>query len=499
MNLRRLLPGATLVAMASLLGACSLQPVYHRPDAPVAGAYPAGASYGPPGTGSLPATEIGWRDFLTDARLQRMVEIALANNRDLRVAALTVRQVQAQYRIQRAMMSPQVSAGASNAGSRAPASLTSAGKVEVLHDYTVGLSASWEIDFFGRLGSLKDQALQQYLASAQARKAFEILLVSQVADQYLTMLAYDEYLRVTQGTLTIAQDSLRLTQAMFRAGTTTELAVAQAQTVVELARANYTAQVRGRAQAENMLVLLLGQSLPADLPPAVPLNLQTIVNDIPEGLPSDLLTRRPDVIQAEAMLMGANANIGAARAAFFPAISLTGSLGSASASLAGLFGAGSLAWTFLPSITLPIFNAGMLRAELDVATLQKDIYVAQYEKTIQTAFSEVANGLAARGTYGEQVAQMERYTAAEQHALDLSTAMFEVGAANYLTVLTAQTMLYDAQMQLVATRLARLTSLVDLYQYLGGGWIERTGDTPRPADVAAGAPAMEAKSGGSRP
>jgi multidrug efflux system outer membrane protein len=233
-------------------------------------------------------------------------------------------------------------------------------------------------------------------------------------------------------------------------------------------------------------VLLLGQALPADLPPAVPLNLQTIVSDIPEGLPSDLLTRRPDVAQAEAVLRGANADIGAARAAFFPTISLTGSLGSASASLSGLFGAGSLAWSFLPSLTQPIFNAGTLRAELDVATLQKDISIAQYEKTIQTAFSEVANGLAARGTYGEQVGQIERYTAAEQRALDLSLAMFEAGSANYLTVLTAQNLLYGAQLQLVATRLARLTSLVDLYRYLGGGWIERTGDTPRPADVTAG-------------
>jgi multidrug efflux system outer membrane protein len=483
--------GAAMMAVAALLGACSLQPVYHRPDAPVAGAYPAGASYGPPGTGSLPATEIGWRDFLTDPRLQRMVEIALANNRDLRVAALTVRQMQAQYRIQRAAMFPQVSAGASSSASRTPGSLSSTGKAEVLHDYTVGPSASWVIDFFGRLESLKDMSLQQYLATAQARKAFEILLVSQVADQYLIVLAYDEYLVVTQRTLTAAQESLRLTQAMFQAGTGTELAVAQAQTVVEVAKANYTAQVRGRAQAENTLVLLLGNPLPADLPPAVPLNAQKMVTDIPEGLPSDLLTRRPDVMQAEAMLKGANANIGAARAAFFPTISLTGSLGSASATLGGLFGAGSLAWSFLPAITVPIFTAGLLRAELDVAVLQKDIYIAQYQKTIQIAFSEVANGLAARSTYGDQLASMERYTAAEQRALDLSVAMFQTGVADYLTVLTAQTFLYDAQMQLIATRLARLASLVDLYQYLGGGWIERTGDTPRPADVGARAPAKE--------
>jgi multidrug efflux system outer membrane protein len=479
--------GAAAMAVASLLGACSLQPVYHRPDAPVTGTYPAGASYGPPGTGTLPATEIGWRDFLTDARLQRMVEIALANNRDLRVAALTVRQVQAQYRIQRSTMFPQLAAGASDAASRTPGSLTSTGRAQVVHDYTVGLSASWQIDFFGRLESLKDQALQQYLASAQARKAFEILLVSQVADQYLNMLAFDEFIAVTQRTLTAAQESLRLTQAMFQAGAGTELAVAQAQTVVELARANYTAQVRGRAQAENLLVLLIGQPLPPDLPPAVPLNAQAIVADIPEGLPSDLLTRRPDVMQAEALLRGANANIGAARAAFFPAISLTGNLGTASAALGGLFGAGSLAWSFLPSITAPIFTAGLLRAELDVATLQKDIFVAQYEKSIQVAFSEVANGLAARGTYTDQLASMERYTAAEQRSLDLSVAMFKTGVADYLSVLTAQTLLYDAQMQLVATRLARLTALVDLYQYLGGGWIERTGDAPRPADVATGA------------
>jgi multidrug efflux system outer membrane protein len=243
--------------------------------------------------------------------------------------------------------------------------------------------------------------------------------------------------------------------------------------------------VRGRAQAENALVLLLGQSLPEDLPPPVPLNDQTIVADIPAGLPSDLLTRRPDVMQAEAVLRAANANIGAARAAFFPSISLTGNLGTASSALGGLFKGGSLAWSFLPSITVPIFEAGKLRADLDVATVQKDINVAQYEKAIQTAFSEVANGLAARGTYGDQVASTERFVAAEQRSLELSDDLFRNGVANYLTVLTAQTGLYDAQMTLVSTRLARLTSLVDLYRYLGGGWIEHTGDLPRPADAGA--------------
>jgi len=478
--------GSVLVAVATLLAGCSLQPVYRRPEAPVAAAYPTGAAYAPAPAASasaLPAVEIGWRDFLTDPRLQRLVEIALANNRDLRVAALSVAQMRAQFRIQRAAMLPQIGGFGDSTSTRTPASVSPSGAATVLHDYSVGVSAAWEIDFFGRLQSLKDQALQQYLATAQARKAFEILLVSQVADQYLTLLADDEFLAVTQRTLATAQASYQLALLQLQAGTGTELVLRQAETVVEQAKANYSAQVRGRAQAENALVLLLGQPLPADLPPAVALNVQTILADIPPGLPSDLLTRRPDVMQAEATLRGANANIGAARAAFFPTISLTGDLGTASSALGGLFKAGSLAWSFLPSITLPIFEGGRLQASLDVATLQKDINVAQYEKAIQTAFSEVANNLAARGTYSDQVASIERFTEAEQQTLDLSQALFKNGVANYLTVLTAQTGLYDAQLTLVSTRLARLTNLVDLYRSLGGGWIGHTGDAPRPAEA----------------
>ena len=352
------------------------------------------------------------------------------------------------------------------------------------------MSTSWELDFFGRLQSLNDQALQQYFATAQAHKAAEILLVSEIADQYLTMIAFDEFLAVTQRTLETAQASYKLALLQFQTGTGTELSVAQAQTVVEQANANYAVQVRGRAQAENALVLLVGQPLPTDLPPAVPLNSQSILADIPADLPSDLLTRRPDIMQAEATLRGANANIGAARAAFFPTISLTGTLGSASSALGGLFKAGSLAWSFLPSITLPIFEAGKLQANLDVATLQKDINIALYEKAIQAAFREVADGLAARGTYDDELAALVRYTGAQQRSLDLSELRFKNGVDNYLAVLTAQTALYNAQLTTVSTRLARLTNLVDLYRILGGGWIEHTGDAPRPAeDVGSIAPA----------
>jgi outer membrane protein, multidrug efflux system len=486
MNARSFIHRALPAFVLALAAGCSLQPTYERPAAPTAGSYPSGAAYKPAqgeqaGT-TLPAGDIGWRDFLLDARLQRLVEIALANNRDLRVAMLNVEQVRAQYRIQRAALFPQVGAFADASRVHTPAGIAANGAASTTQVDEVGVSASWEIDFFGRLRSLNDAALQQYFASGYARQAAEILLVSQVADQYLTLLAFDEQLQVTQQTTKTAQASFDIVKLQFDTGTGTELALRQAETVVELAQANYAAQVRGRAQAENALVLLLGQPLPADLPPPVRLGAQAILADIPEGLPSDLLTRRPDILQAEAILRSENANIGAARAAFFPNISLTGSLGSASASLAGLFGAGTSAWSLIPSLTLPIFNAGALKASLDVAQVQKDIGIAQYEKAIQSAFGEVSDGLAARGTYDDQVAATERYTAAQQRTLELSDFRYRNGVDNYLTVLTAQTGYYNAQLALVATRLQRLTNLVDLYRALGGGWIQRTGDTPRPVD-----------------
>jgi len=478
--------GVVLVAVATLMAACSLEPVYERPAAPVAPTYPTGDAYQSPAADSggttTPAVDIGWRNFLTDPRLQRLVEIALANNRDLRVAALNVAQMQAQYRIQRSDLFPQIDGTAGSSSSRTPASISPSGATTTTHEYSVGVSAAWELDFFGRLRSMDDAALQQYFATAQARKAFEILLVSEVADQYLTLLSFDELLKVTQQTLESAEASYKLTLLQFQTGTGDELSVEQSETVVEQAKANSAAQLRGRAQAENALILLLGQPLPADLPPPASLGAQSILADIPPDLPSDLLTRRPDIMQAEATLLAANANIGAARAAFFPTINLTGSLGTASSALSGLFGAGSLAWSFLPSITLPIFEGGKLKANLDVATLQKDIDIALYEKTIQTAFREVADGLAARGTYDDEVASLERYTAAQQRTLDLSELRFRNGVDNYLTVLTAQTGLYSAQMTLVSARLARLTNLVDLYSFLGGGWIEHTGDAPRAAE-----------------
>lgn len=488
MNLSRC---AASVLCVTLAAGCSLQPVYQRPAAPVPAAFPAGEAYkalpGAAGSTMLPAAEIGWRNFLPDPRLQRLVALALQNNRDLRVAVLNVEKVRAQYRIQRAALFPQVSGNAGMSNARTPASVSSSHNATISRDYSTGLSAAWALDFFGRLRSLSDAALLQYLASAHARQAAEILLVSQIADQYLTMLAYDEQLAVTQITLKTAQEAYKIMKLQFDTGSASELDLRLSQTTVEQAQTNYAAQVRLRAQAENALVLLVGQPLPRDLPPSVKLGDQAILADIPAGLSSDLLQRRPDILQAEAVLQAENADIGAARAAFFPDIALTGSFGTASATLGGLFAAGSSAWSFVPSLIAPIFNAGANQASLDVAKVQKDIGVAQYEKAVQTAFREVSDGLAARGTYDDQLAAQQRYTDAQQRRLELANMLYTNGIDSYLNVLTAQTDLYNAQQALVTARLNRLTSLVDLYRALGGGWIQRTGEEPPAASMASAA------------
>ncbi|MDB5988995.1 MAG: efflux system outer rane lipoprotein, partial [Herbaspirillum sp.] len=340
-------------AVAILAAGCSLQPTYQRPDAPVSASFPVGGVYGkhpdaaPTATVSggrsakgQAAADIGWREFFADPRLQRIAELALKNNRDLRVSLLNVEAAQALYQITRAGLFPSVAAGVSQDKSRTPLDLSPSGKT-VSNVYSVGLSASWEIDFFGRIRSLKDAALDQYLATAEARKAAEIALLSAVADQYLTVLSIDDQLTVTRDTLKNAEELFRITKLQFDTGTGNELALRQAQGVLELASANLQSQLRLQAQAMNALVLLVGEPLPDDLPQGLPLNSQNLLADIPAGLPSDLLTRRPDIAQAEQMLRAANANIGAARAAFFPAISLTGTLGTLSPTFGGLFGSGS--------------------------------------------------------------------------------------------------------------------------------------------------------------
>ena len=491
-----MLKRSLIVATVAILAAgCSLQPTYQRPDAPVATSFPTGGVYDTQSNGATTATtngdaggakgqtaaDIGWRNFFSDPRLQKIEELALKNNRDLRVSMLNVEAAQARYQVTRAGLFPSVGASASKDRTRTPLDLSPTG-VTLSTTYSVGLNASWEIDFFGRIRSLKDQALAQYLSTAEARKAAEISLLSAVAAQYLTMLAYDDQLVVTGNTLANTQESFRISKLQFDTGTGSELDLRQAQGILEQASANLQSQMRLRAQAENALVLLVGQPLPADLPPGLTLDSQNLLADIPAGLPSDLLVRRPDIAAAEQTLIGANANIGAARAAFFPEISLTGTLGTLSPSFGGLFSSGSRAWSFMPQISLPIFSGGANTANLELAQVEKRIEIAHYQKAIQTAFREVADGLAARGTFDSQIASLERYTQSQSRRLELSDLRYRNGVDNYLSVLTAQTDLYNAQLILITARLQRLINLVDLYQYLGGGWIEHTGDQPRPDD-----------------
>lgn len=494
-----IVPRAALAV--ALLSGCSLVPDYQRPDLPVAAAYPAGDAYKGPSQSAAQAVRsadaIGWRDFFTDPRLQSLIAAALANNRDLRVAALNVQAAQAQYRIQRSDLFPHISGSGSGeygmlpAGSTIPTgtsgvgSVTPGGSVLAVEPsapkhtsyryYAAGVGfTSFELDVFGRLRSLTTQAFEQFLGYQETARSTQISLVAEVATGYLTLLADRELLRITRATLATEEDSLKLTNAMFKQGTTTLLSVRQAETTVDTARANLSLYTRQAAQDENALVLLLGEPLPAGLPLGKGLDQQDLLSDLPAGLPSDLLLHRPDVVAAEHNLMAANANIGAARAAFFPSITLTGNGGVANSQLNHLFTADGLTWSFAPQINIPIFTAGQNEGNLELAKAQKSIQVAQYEKTIQTAFREVSDALAARTTYIDQVRSQQQLVDAAADSLRLSTMLFRSGVSNYLPVLTAQQTLYSAQETLLGLKQAQLSNLVTLYKALGGGWNERT-------------------------
>ena len=447
-----------LAASALLAGCASLAPTYQRPAAPLAANFPGEA--GPSGN----AAEIEWQRFFSDARLKRLIELALQNNRDLRVAVLGIEQARAQLQLRRADQWPTLNLGVS--GNRQP---TSSGGISSL--YTAGFSVTaYELDFFGRIRNLGDAALAQALATEEARKTVHISLVAAVANTYLAVLADDELLALTQQTLATRDDSLKLTRLKFDNGAASELDVRQAQSLVEGARATLAQQQRQRALDENALVLLLGQPMPADLPAGTALAATASGPELPAGLPSDLLARRPDIRQAEQQLIAANANIGAARAAFFPHIALTGSVGSASTALTGLFKAGSFAWSFAPQITLPIFDAGRNQANLQLADVGREISVAQYEKAVQTAFREVADALAGRATLGEQLRASQAQADAESARYKLSELRYRNGVASYLDLLDAQRSLFGAQQATVQTQLAQLQNQVQLYKALGGGW-----------------------------
>ncbi|WP_454563600.1 efflux transporter outer membrane subunit [Pseudomonas sp. AIG] len=450
----------SLLSIAVLMGGCSLIPEYQRPVSPSAAQYP---------TATQAATNSeDWRTLFTDPALQQLIESALVNNRDLRVAALNVEAFQAQYRIQRADLFPAVSANANELRQRMPPSVTQ-GKALINSTYSVNLGISaYELDFFGRVRSLSEEALQTWLSTEEARRSAELSLVANVANAYLTWRADQELLELTRDTLAADEQSLHLTTRNREAGKSSALEQAQAKTSVDSSRANLARYQRQVAQDLNSLTLLVGAPVP-DALPARPL-ASDLVQQLPAGLPSDLLQRRPDILQAEYRLKAANANIGAARAAFFPSVSLTANAGTSSRDLSGLFGGGSGAWTFQPQISLPIFNAGSLRASLDYSKLQKDVAVAEYEKSIQTAFQEVADGLAARSTYQQQLQAQRDLVEATQTYYNLAQNRYKNGVDSSLTFLDAQRSLFSSQQGLITDRLAQLVAEVNLYTALGGGW-----------------------------
>ena len=509
------------VAALMFAAGCTLEPRYQRPDAQVTAEWPTGPAYSgeavsaPAGGVAAPsgtaAPDIGWREFFMDARLQKLIEVSLRHNPDERVATLNITAARAQYQIQRADLFPKINASgtevvekypaavagiAETAGATAGAGTSTAvaaggggGGSTTFRYFEAGLGfTSYELDVFGRIRSLDHQRLQQYYGYVETRRSTQLSLVSEVANAYLSLLADQELLRITHDTLKSQQDSLNLVKMSYDGGVSTALDLHQAETTVATARASLAQYTRQVAQDQNALVLLLGTPLPADLPPGAELDQEQLLADLPAGLPSDLLMRRPDILAAEHTLLAANANIGAARAAFFPSVVLTGNYGTASTQLSGLFDHGSTAWTFSPQISLPIFAAGANVASLKLANVQKEVSLTQYEQTIQTAFREVSDALAGRGTLDDQIAADQALVDASGESYRLSDMRFHTGVDNFLNVLVSQRSLFSAQQSLVSVKLQRMQNLVTLYKALGGGWLEHTAPPAPPVAAASPAP-----------
>ena len=462
--------------VVTFLSGCSLMPTYERPDAPV----PAGWQQSGTGDARLPAAaDIGWQQYFADARLRELIGLALQNNRDLRVAALNIEAARAQYGVARADQLPTVGAGASMTRSRTAADASPSGRETLGNIYSANLaSTGFELDFFGRVRSMSTAALNQYLATQEARDAAQISLIAEVAKAYVAQRTADEAMRISKMALDSREKTYRLAKLRFNAGVISAIDLRQNETLIESAHADYAAQTRLREQAGNALALLIGQPVPANLPPALPLGKQVAVNALPVGMSSDVLLRRPDIRQSEYQLQAANANIGTARAAFFPRISLTGSFGSVSRELDGLFTGPNMAWSFMPQISLPIFDFGRNQSNLDLAHARKNIAVAQYEKSIQGAFREVADQLAARRTLADQLAAQERGYQAERERLRLVQMRYDNGISSSLDLLDAQRQSYALEQALLLTRQAAMNNRIDLYKVLGGGLVDVTAVAP---------------------
>ena len=464
----------TLVA-ALVLSACStMAPTYEQPAAPVAASWPTGSAYATPTAATTAAADIPWRDFILDERLRQVIDQALANSRDLRKTIANIESARAQYRVQRAAELPTVNAGVSGTRARGTVSGSNGGSggtatgIAESASASIGIS-SYELDLFGRVRSLSDAALETYLATEEAARATRISLIAETATAWYTLAADRNQLAMAQSTLQSAQNSKALTQKRLEAGVTSRVDVSQAETVVQQARADVASATTTIAQDRNALELLAGSSISETLLPTELPDASSSLAAVPAGLASSVLLQRPDVLQAEHQLKSANANIGAARAAFFPTLSLTASGGVASAALSSLFSGGATIWSLAPALSLPIFDGGAHKANLAYAEAQQKLYVATYELAVQTAFREVADALARQGTMREQLAAQGALVAAASDSYQLATARYVKGVDSFLNALDAQRTLYSAQKSLVTARLAAFDNQVTLYRALGGG------------------------------
>ncbi len=463
-----------IIAAAIVCSGCTMIPKYERPAAPVAAAYPGATAAA---AGSPPASELSWTNFIAEPRLAGLISLALTNNRDLRVAVLNVEQSQAQYRISRAALFPTVDAAGGFTRSKASAlGVSPVGGGSSAASFTssewsasVG-TTDYEVDLFGRVRSLSRESLEKFFATAEARRSAQITLVAEVATEYFALRQAQEQVRLARQTLAAVQESYALNQATFDAGAASELDLRTAEGQVQTAKVNILDYERQLRQAGNALTLLVGEPIPAGLSASGPFDRTNLLAAIPAGMPSELIGRRPDILEAEHTLKAANADIGSARAAFFPRLTLTTSIGTTSSQFSRLFGSGTGVWSFAPQVTLPIFAGGQLRADLASSRINRRIEVANYEKAIQTAFREVADALDGNTAYAAELTEQSTLIAAQSRRYELANSRYRQGEDTYLNVLSAQQDLYGAQQSQIITQYNLLAGQVSLYKALGGGW-----------------------------
>ncbi|ADD67035.1 RND efflux system, outer membrane lipoprotein, NodT family [Denitrovibrio acetiphilus DSM 12809] len=462
----------TAALLCIAVASCSMMPEYNRPDVQLNKSWSKDGKYALNSEEENPAS-IGWEDYFESSVLKRIISRTLKNNFDMRLAVLNIDAAKAAYRIQKSELLPTVSAKGAASRESVPADLSSTGNSVTSSTFSANLGVTaYELDFFGRVRSLNQKALEAYFATQEAKTSTQIALIAETASAYLEYMADKEMLKLSKKNYDSYKETYELVKRTFELGDATQLEVAQAESAYQSAKSNVAQYTREVAQDINAMNLLAGGNVEDLLDDSESIESLRFLGNLPEGVPSTVLLNRPDIQSAEHSLKAANADIGAARAALYPTISLTGAFGVASNELDNILDSGArYAWNFTPSVSIPIFNRGALKASLETAKVKEKIAATEYEKALQTAFREVADQLAARSTYKEQLDAQEALLKSTKKAYDLSLKRYENGVNSYLTVLDSQRSLVSAQQTVVATRQAYMTNLVTLYKVLGGGQI----------------------------